>query len=240
MCVCVCAKSLRRVRRFVTPWTAARQAHASWDSPARTLAWAALPPPGGPPDLGRTIRVLRLLHWRRPGPRFPSRPNLRVGTPVPVPLSWVDAGFPGEGVGFRVCSFPERVVQGWLAWRILQRVPVALLTHTPQQDLGQLPGYCLGTQRSRGAAVNLFGIIHSFICSSSKYFSAITLSSLFEDSLKIFTPMMKILQLMTKKNKIWYTKILETFKKQITWCPSNAALLPLYSGTLNMFWTWNF
>ena len=175
-----------------------------------------------------------------PGPRFPSRPNLRVGTPVPVPLSWVDAGFPGEGVGFRVCSFPERVVQGWLAWRILQRVPVALLTHTPQQDLGQLPGYCLGTQRSRGAAVNLFGIIHSFICSSSKYFSAITLSSLFEDSLKIFTPMMKILQLMTKKNKIWYTKILETFKKQITWCPSNAALLPLYSGTLNMFWTWNF
>lgn len=97
-------------------------------------------------------------------------PNLQMRTSTPILLSWVDAGLPGESVGFCVGSFPQRIVQRRLAWRVLQRVPVALLTHTPQQDLRQLPGYRLGTQGSQNTAMNLFRVIPFFIHSFNKYF----------------------------------------------------------------------
>lgn len=144
-----------------------------------------------------------------PKASLPS-PNPQVRTPTVILLSWVDSSFPSEGVGFCVCSFPERIVQRWLAGWILQRVPVALFTHTPQQDLRQLPGYCLGIQKSKGTAMNLFCIIHSLIRSFSKYFSVIALcKALFQDSwLNVFTSLMKIVSVDGKKEKERkYTKV---------------------------------
>lgn len=123
----------RQPRKVAQHWAESRalmQTSAGWWTVLSTyLCW-----PGqlaSPSDFTRAKPGCALLpalnHSHIPFP--PQRPQLKTSSPIL--LSWVDAGSARECVGFGVCSFPERVIQRWLAGRLLQGVPVALLTHAP-------------------------------------------------------------------------------------------------------------
>ena len=65
--VYMCAKSLSRVRLFVTPWTVAPQAPLSMGIlQARILQWVALPSSGGssqPKDQTRVSYIFCIGRW---------------------------------------------------------------------------------------------------------------------------------------------------------------------------------